>query len=113
MDMRRTDLTRMIYMQERQRYRELLKNRKEGDGASQLEHDDCKRIIGTIFDRMAETVAQGGRVELRGFGTFSIKRHAARSGRNPQTGEPVHIPERHLPCFRLGKTLKNRLNGKE
>ena len=111
--MRRTDLIRMIHTQERQRYRELSKNRKEDQSASQLEHDDCKRIIATIFDRMVDTLAQGGRVELRGFGTFSIKRHAARSGRNPQTGEPVTVPARHLPCFRLGKTLRNRLNGKE
>ena len=111
--MLRTDLIRMIYTQERQRYRELSKNRKEDEHASQLEYNDCKRIIGTIFDRMVETLAQGGRVELREFGTFSIRRHAARSGRNPQTGEPVNIPERHLPSFRLGKALRDRLNGKE
>ena len=69
---------------------------------------DVERIVNTIIEAMAG----GDRVELRGFGAFSVKQRDARTGRNPRTGEAVDVEEKHVPFFKTGKLLRDRLNGK-
>lgn len=71
---------------------------------------EVERIVTTIFDVIAEALARGDRVELRGFGAFSVKRRDARVGRNPRTGEAVQVSEKFVPFFRTGKQLRDRLN---
>src|SRR5436305_10936596 len=73
---------------------------------------DVERIVSTIFDEIAAALARGDRVELRGFGAFSVKRRDARVGRNPRTGSAVQVGEKHIPFFKTGKQLRDRLNGK-
>ena len=71
---------------------------------------EAERIVSTIFDEIAAALERGDRVELRGFGAFSVKRRPPRIGRNPRTGETVHIEETHVPFFKTGKRLRERLN---
>ncbi|MBO6632962.1 MAG: integration host factor subunit beta [Parvibaculum sp.] len=71
---------------------------------------DVERIVSTIFDEISAALARGDRVELRGFGAFSVKNRPARTGRNPRTGEPVHVEEKSVPFFKTGKELRERLN---
>ncbi|MBT4711353.1 MAG: integration host factor subunit beta [Alphaproteobacteria bacterium] len=72
---------------------------------------DIERIVSTIFEEVSRALARGDRVELRGFGAYSVKRRAARQARNPRTGEAVHVAEKHVPFFKTGKELRQRLNG--
>jgi len=74
---------------------------------------DVERIVNTLFDEIIEAMAAGDRVELRGFGAFSVKKRDARTGRNPRTGESVEVDEKHVPFFKTGKLLRDRLNGNE
>lgn len=67
-------------------------------------------IVDTIFDNMAASLAKGDKVEIRGFGSFKVKRHKARKARNPKTGESIDIPAKKTPFFKVGKELKERLN---
>lgn len=76
----------------------------------QLYHRDVERIVSTIFDEIADALARGDRVELRGFGAFSVKHREARVGRNPRTGDAVSVSEKHVPFFKTGKQLRERLN---
>ncbi len=76
-----------------------------------LFHRDVERIVTTIFDEIAEALARGDRVELRGFGAFSVKQRDARTGRNPRTGESVSVEDKIIPFFKTGKQLRERLNG--
>ena len=71
---------------------------------------DVERIVSTIFDEVAKALARGDRVELRGFGAFSVKRRAHRTGRNPRTGEAVDVAAKAIPYFKTGKQLRDRLN---
>jgi len=71
---------------------------------------DIERIVSTVFDEITEALARGDRVELRGFGAFSVKRRDARTGRNPRTGEAVDVTEKFIPFFKTGKQLRERLN---
>lgn len=71
---------------------------------------DIERIVNTIFEEIAAALARGDRVELRGFGAFSVKQRPARTGRNPRTGAPVDVEEKHVPLFKTGKELRLRLN---
>ncbi len=71
---------------------------------------DVERIVTTIFDEITEALARGERVELRGFGAFSVKKRDARTGRNPRTGESVPVDQKHVPFFKTGKLLRDRLN---
>ena len=71
---------------------------------------DVERIVATIFDEISSALARGDRVELRGFGAFSVKSRPARVGRNPRTGQPVHVAEKFVPFFKTGKELRDRLN---
>ena len=72
---------------------------------------DVEKIVDTVFDRIADALAQGDRVELRGFGAFSVKHRDARIGRNPRTGEKVNVEAKKLPFFKTGKALREKLNG--
>jgi integration host factor subunit beta len=72
---------------------------------------DVERIVGTVFDEIIEAMAAGHRVELRGFGAFSVKKREARQGRNPRTGDTVMVEEKYVPFFKTGKLLRDRLNG--
>jgi integration host factor subunit beta len=71
---------------------------------------DVERIVSTIFDEITAALSRGDRVELRGFGAFSVKRREARQGRNPRTGDSVNVGEKHIPFFKTGKQLRERLN---
>ncbi|MEL6103237.1 MAG: integration host factor subunit beta [Pseudomonadota bacterium] len=85
---------------------------KIADENPHLYQRDVERIVNTIFDEVTDAMARGDRVELRGFGAFSVKRREARVGRNPRTGETVQVEEKHVPFFKTGKLLRDRLNGK-
>ena len=71
---------------------------------------DVERIVTAIFDEIAAALSRGDRVELRGFGAFSVKRREARVGRNPRTGASVQVAEKHIPFFKTGKQLHELLN---
>lgn len=77
-----------------------------------LYHRDVERIVTTIFDEITNALAQGGRVELRGFGAFSVKTRQPRRGRNPRTGETVSVDGKTVPFFKTGKELRDQLNAK-
>ena len=72
---------------------------------------DIEKIVETIFEEMTQALVEGNRVELRGFGAFSVKHRDARVGRNPRTGEQVHVEAKRLPFFKAGKALRENLNG--
>lgn len=74
---------------------------------------DVEKIVNTIFEEIVAAMSRGDRVELRGFGAFSVKQRDARTGRNPRTGESVEVDEKHVPFFKTGKLLRDRLNGDE
>jgi integration host factor subunit beta len=78
-----------------------------------LFHRDVERIVSTIFEEISAALARGDRVELRGFGAFSVKQREARLGRNPRTGDSVAVARKAIPFFKTGKQLRERLNGKE
>ncbi len=75
-----------------------------------LFHRDIERIVATVFEEISGALAKGERVELRGFGAFSIKSRSSRIGRNPRTGESVQVAAKSLPYFKTGKELRGRLN---
>ena len=85
---------------------------KLADENPHLFQRDVERIVNTIFDEITETMARGDRVELRGFGAFSVKKRDSRVGRNPRTGASVAVAEKHVPLFKTGKLLRDRLNGR-
>lgn len=71
---------------------------------------DAERVVATVFGEIADALADGDRVELRGFGAFSVKKRDARVGRNPRTGETVQVGIKNAPYFKTGKELRERLN---
>lgn len=71
---------------------------------------DVERIVTTVFEEITGALVNGDRVELRGFGAFSIKERAARMGRNPRTGETVRVDSKLIPYFKTGKQLREKLN---
>ena len=73
-------------------------------------HKDVYKIIDTLFNCVTKALKDGDRIELRGFGTFTTKLRDARIGRNPKTGDPVAIPQKKLPFFKMGKSMKERIN---
>ncbi len=85
---------------------------KIADENPHLFQRDVEKIVNTIFDQITDALARGDRVELRGFGAFSVKKRDARIGRNPRTGETVPVEEKFVPFFKTGKLLRDRLNGK-
>jgi len=74
---------------------------------------DVENIVNAILSEITEALAKGDRVELRGFGAFSVKNRSARVGRNPRTGERVEVEEKWVPFFKTGKDLRDRLNGSD
>src|SRR6202012_6035660 len=74
---------------------------------------DVERIVSTIFDEIPAALSRGSRVELRGFGAFSVKRREARVGRNPRTGDAVPVDEKSVPFFKGGEELRERVNGEK
>ena len=78
-----------------------------------LYHRDVERIINTVFDKIVEALGNGDRVELRGFGAFSVKDRQSREGRNPRTGQSVKVDAKRVPFFKTGKELRERLNAKD
>ncbi len=81
-------------------------------GNPELRADDVERAVDTFFDQIAEALATGGRVELRGFGAFSTRQRDARRARNPRTGESVSVPQKRVPYFKPGKEMRARLNSR-
>ena len=77
---------------------------------SYLYHKDVYKIVDTLFNCVTKALKNGDRVELRGFGTFTTKLRNARIGRNPKTGEPVAIAQKKMPFFKMGKSMKERIN---
>ena len=73
---------------------------------------DVERIVNTVFEEITKAMENGERVELRGFGAFSVKQRDARVGRNPRTGEAVQVEAKNVPFFKTEKLLRDRLNGK-
>ena len=85
---------------------------KIADENPHLYQRDVERIVNTVFEDIVQAMSNGDRVELRGFGAFSVKKRDARIGRNPRTGQSVEVDEKHVPFFKTGKLLRDRLNGK-
>ena len=75
-----------------------------------LRAEEVEQVVDIFFDEITKRLAEGGRVELRGFGAFSTRERAPRSGRNPRTGETVSVPGKRVPYFKPGKEIRDRLN---
>jgi len=75
-----------------------------------LYHRDVENVVNAILDEITNTLAEGNRVELRGFGAFSVKNRPPRKARNPKTGDQVSVEEKWVPFFKTGKELRERLN---
>lgn len=75
-----------------------------------LTRRDMERVVAVFLETITQTLERGARVELRGFGAFSVRHREARSGRNPRTGADVSVPEKHVPFFRTGKELRKRID---
>ena len=86
---------------------------KLANGNPHLMHRDVEKIVNVIFEEITSALARGDRVELRGFGAFSVKHRPARTGRNPRTGSQVEVSEKYVPYFKTGKELRIRLNPPE
>lgn len=83
---------------------------KIADRNPHLYHRDIERIVNTVLDKIVRAMQEGDRVELRGFGAFSVKSRDARVGRNPRTGTSVEVIAKRVPFFKTGKELRGRLN---
>jgi integration host factor subunit beta len=75
-----------------------------------LRPEEIEQVVAIFFDEIAKRLAEGGRVELRGFGAFSTRGRESRTGRNPRTGETVEVPAKRVPYFKPGKEMRERLN---
>jgi len=76
-----------------------------------LNRRQCEVVVNSIFDSIRDALASGEKVELRGFGSFKVRSRRSRDGRNPKTGEAVHVPSKTVPYFKPGKELRERVNG--
>ena len=76
----------------------------------ELRAEEIEQVVDLFFDEIAQRLAEGGRVELRGFGAFSTREREARTGRNPRTGEAVDVAAKRVPYFKAGKEIRERLN---
>ena len=76
-----------------------------------LKSEEVEKIVDLFFNQIVQRLADGGRVELRGFGAFSTRERKPRTGRNPRTGESVQVPAKRVPYFKPGKEVRERLNG--
>ncbi len=75
-----------------------------------LHRSKAELLVGTIFDSMVQALQKGDRIEIRGFGSFEVRQYKGYEGRNPRTGEPVHVQPKRLPFFKAGKELRERVN---
>ena len=75
-----------------------------------LTSQDVEKVVSTIFGEITNALCEGDRVELRGFGAFSVRERNARTARNPRTGEQVQVDAKRVPFFKMGKELKERIN---
>jgi len=80
------------------------------DDNPHLTRNDMERVVAVVLESVTQTLERGARVELRGFGAFSVRHRKARAGRNPRTGEDVFVPEKHVPFFRTGKELRESID---
>lgn len=78
--------------------------------AAELTKKDAERLVEIVFESIIETLNQGEKIELRGFGSFRVRERGARRGRNPKTGDPVDIPAKRVPYFKPGKEMKELIN---
>jgi len=76
-----------------------------------LTYKKSEEIVNIVFDTMAKTLIEGGRIEIRGFGSFIVKDYKSYTGRNPKTGEIIDVKPKKLPFFKVGKELRERVNG--
>jgi integration host factor subunit beta len=83
---------------------------KLSEGNPHLMQRDVVKVVNVIFDEITNALTRGDRVELRGFGAFSVKHRPSRTGRNPRTGDQVEVTEKFVPYFKTGKELRLRLN---
>lgn len=84
---------------------------KEWARKTHLKPELIEKVVNVVLGEIGDALAQGDRVELRGFGAFSVRKRDARKGRNPRTGEPVKVPAKAVPFFKAGKELRARVNG--
>lgn len=77
----------------------------------ELRPEEIEEVVDIFFEEISARLAEGGRVELRGYGTFSTRPRSARTGRNPRTGDAVEVPAKRVPYFKPGKEMRERLNG--
>jgi integration host factor subunit beta len=89
---------------------ELIKRLTLAEGISQKA---AETVVNVAFESMGKTLLEGGRIEIRGLGSFKVKDYEGYTGRNPVSGEEVEVSPKRLPFFKMGKELKRRLNGKE
>ncbi len=80
------------------------------DDNPHLTRRDMERVVAVVLESVTQTLERGARVELRGFGAFSVRHRKARAGRNPRTGTDVFVPEKHVPFFRTGKELREKID---
>lgn len=90
--------------------KEIVRTISEEIGLTQLK---TKEIVQKTFDAIVDALVTEGRIELRNFGVFEVKKRAARKARNPKTGDKVHVPEKFVVTFKPGKEMENRVNARE
>ncbi|MBL7686049.1 MAG: integration host factor subunit beta [Deltaproteobacteria bacterium] len=83
---------------------------KVADRIKTLSHKEIDMLVDTIFGKMTDALAEGNRIEIRGFGSFEIRTRSSRQGRNPKTGQQVFVGTRRVPFFKVGKELRERIN---
>ncbi len=86
---------------------ELIERLAQRSGLNVIQSEE---IVNLIYRRMRDTMMSGGRIEIRGFGSFVVKEYEAYQGRNPKTGEKISVPPKKLPFFKVGKELKERID---
>ncbi len=86
---------------------ELIEKLAERSGIGVIQSEE---VVNLIYKKMRDTMVNGGRIEIRGFGSFVVKEYEAYQGRNPKTGEKISVPPKKLPFFKVGKELKERID---
>ena len=86
---------------------ELIEKLAERSGLNVMQSEE---VVNLIYKKMKETMVNGGRIEIRGFGSFVVKEYSSYQGRNPKTGEKIPVPPKKLPFFKVGKELKERID---
>jgi len=89
---------------------ELIEKLAETSGINVMQSEE---VVNLIYKKMRETMVSGGRIEIRGFGSFVVKEYQSYQGRNPKTGEKIAVPPKKLPFFKVGKELKERIDNVE